>query len=159
WTLAQPRHLKREPEGFVTQIPAAPMLGRDPDRNGCDFADLEPLAVDRITVPPSTDLQRLATNAELPHEPGSAPNPTLVRGETHPGGSWTLRIPEGERDRVVAALAPRRPSGMVGSVRTEVTRVSGSGDIHVVRPRDTVSGIAHRYGVSVDDVMRWNRLD
>jgi LysM repeat protein len=60
---------------------------------------------------------------------------------------------------VVAALAPRRPSVMVGSVRTEVTRVSGTGDVHVVRPRDTVSGIAHRYGVSVDDVMRWNRLD
>jgi LysM repeat protein len=31
--------------------------------------------------------------------------------------------------------------------------------IHVVRPRDTVSGIAKRYGVSTRDVLRWNRLD
>jgi membrane-bound lytic murein transglycosylase D len=28
-----------------------------------------------------------------------------------------------------------------------------------VRPRDTISTIAKRYGVSVRDVMRWNRLD
>ena len=159
WTLAQSRHLKRETKDFVPQIQAATMIGRDPDRYGFDFDDLEPLAVDTITVPPSTDLRRLAASAGLSSETVRFLNPTLVRGVTPPSGSWTLRIPEGERDRVVAALAPRKPSVMVGSVRTEVTRVAGSGDVHVVRPRDTVSGIAHRYGVSVDDVMRWNRLD
>ena len=159
WTLAQSRHLKRETKDFVPQIQAATMIGRDPDRYGFDFDDLEPLAVETITVPPSTDLRRLAAKAGLSHETVRSLNPTLVHGVTPPGGSWTLRVPEGERDRVVAALAPRRPPVMVGSVRTEVTRVSGSGDVHVVRPRDTVSGIAHRYGVSVDDVMRWNRLD
>jgi membrane-bound lytic murein transglycosylase D len=159
WTLAQSRHLKRETKDFVPQIQAATVIGRDPDRYGFDFDDLEPLVVDTITVPPSTDLRRLASNTGLSMETFRALNPTLVRGITPPGNSWTLRVPEGERDRVVAALAPRRPSVMVGSVRTEVTRVSGTGDIHVVRPRDTVSGIAHRYGVSVDDVMRWNRLD
>jgi LysM repeat protein len=31
--------------------------------------------------------------------------------------------------------------------------------IHVVKPRDTVTSIAKRYGVSVGDVMRWNRLE
>ena len=159
WTLAQSRHLKRETKDFVPQIQAATVIGRDPDRYGFDFDDLEPLAVDTITVPPSTDLRRLASNTGLSMETLRALNPTLVRGITPPGNSWTLRVPEGERDRVVAALAPRRPSVMVGSVRNEVTRVSGTGDIHVVRPRDTVSEIAHRYGVSVDDVMRWNRLD
>jgi len=159
WTLAQSRHLKRETKDFVPQIQAATVIGRDPDRYGFDFDDLEPLAVDTIAVPPSTDLRRLASNTGLSMETFRALNPTLVRGITPPGSSWTLRVPDGERDRVVAALAPRRPSVMVGSVRAEVTRVSGTGDIHVVRPRDTVSGIAHRYGVSVDDVMRWNRLD
>jgi lipoprotein NlpD len=29
----------------------------------------------------------------------------------------------------------------------------------VVRPRDTVSSIAKQYGVSVGDVLRWNRLE
>ena len=159
WTLAQSRHLKRETKDFVPQIHAATMIGRDPDRYGFDFDDLEPVAVETIAVPPSTDLNRLASNAGLSLQTVRTLNPTLVRGVTPPGGSWTLRVPEGERDRVVAALAPRRPPVMVGSVRTEVTRAGATGDIHIVRPRDTVSAIAHRYGVSVDDVMRWNRLD
>jgi membrane-bound lytic murein transglycosylase D len=159
WTLAQSRHLKRETKDFVPQIHAATMIGRDPDRYGFDFDDLEPVAVETIAVPPSTDLHRLASNAGLSLQTVRTLNPTLVRGVTPPGGSWTLRVPEGERDRVVAALAPRRPPVMVGSVRTEVTRAGATGDIHIVRPRDTVSAIAHRYGVSVDDVMRWNRLD
>lgn len=159
WTLAQSRHLKRETKDFVPQIQAATMIGRDPDRYGFDFDDLEPLAVDTITVPPSTDLRRLASNTGLSMDTFRALNPTLVRGITPPGNSWTLRVPEGELDRVVAALAPHRPPHTVGSVRADVTRVSATGDIHVVRPRDTVSGIARRYGVSVDDVMRWNRLD
>jgi len=159
WTLAQSRHLKRETKDFVPQIHAATMIGRDPDRYGFEFDDLEPLAVETISVPPSTDLRRLASNAGLSLETVRALNPTLIRGVTPPGGPWTLRVPEGERDRVEAALAPRRPSVMMGSVRTEVTRVSATGEIHVVRPRDTVSAIARRYGVSVDDVMRWNRLD
>jgi membrane-bound lytic murein transglycosylase D len=159
WTLAQSRHLRRETKDFVPQIHAATMIGRDPDRYGFDFDDLEPVAVDTIPVPGSTDLRRLAATAGLSLQAVRALNPTLVRGVTPPGGSWTLRVPEGERERVVAALAPHRAPVVVGAVRTDVTRVAATGDIHVVRPRDTVSGIARRYGVSVDDVMRWNRLD
>jgi lipoprotein NlpD len=32
-------------------------------------------------------------------------------------------------------------------------------DVHVVRPRETVGSIARQYGVSVGDVIRWNRLE
>jgi len=159
WTLAQSRHLKRETKDFVPQIHAATMIGREPDRYGFDFDDLEPVAVDTVTVPASTDLRGLSSSAGLPFQTVRALNPTLVRGVTPPGAPWTLRIPEGERERVIAALPTHRPPVMVGAVRTEVSRAAGTADVHVVRPRDTVSSIARRYGVSVDDVMRWNRLD
>jgi LysM repeat protein len=87
-------------------------------------------------------------------------NPTLIRAVTPPGRSWSLRVPAGHSERVMAALAPVRPSVVAAAVRTtDVTRVSSGGGVHVVRPRDTVSSIAQRYGVSVNDVMRWNRLD
>jgi membrane-bound lytic murein transglycosylase D len=159
WTLAQSRHLKRETKDFVPQIHAATMIGREPDRYGFDFDDLEPVAVETIAVPAATDLRRLAATAGLSVQTVRALNPTLVRGVTPPGGAWKLRVPEGEGERVVAALVPHRAPVMVGAVRTEVTRAAATGDVHVVRPRDTVSAIARRYGVSVDDVMRWNRLD
>ena len=159
WTLAQSRHLRRETKDFVPQIHAATMIGRDPDRYGFDFDDLDPVAVDTITVPGSTDLRRLAENAGLSLQTVRALNPTLVRGVTPPGASWTLRIPDGEHERVAAALTPHRSPVIVAALRAEVSRVAATGDVHVVRPRDTVSAIARRYGVSVDDVMRWNRLD
>jgi membrane-bound lytic murein transglycosylase D len=37
------------------------------------------------------------------------------------------------------------------------TRESG-GSVHVVKPGDTLSGIAHRHGVTLDEILRWNGL-
>ena len=159
WTLAQSRYLRRETKEFVPQIHAVTMIGREPDRYGFEFDDLEPASAETIAVPPSTDLRRLAGNAGLSVATVRALNPTLVRGVTPPGRTWTLRVPVGERERVVAALAPRRATVVATSGRNELTRTVAGGDVHVVRSRDTVSGIARRYHVSVDDVMRWNRLE
>ena len=159
WTLAQSRHLRRETKEFVPQIHAATVIGRDPDRYGFDFDEVDPVAFDTLTVPPATDLRRLATSAGLAPGDVRALNPTLVRGVTPPGGPWTLRLPAGERERVAAALVLRRAPGMAGSKHVEVSHAAATGDVHVVRPRDTVSAIARQYGVSVGDVMRWNRLD
>src|SRR5437588_9033370 len=159
WTLAQSRHLRRETKEFVPQIHAATVIGRDPDRYGFDFDEVDPVAFDTLTVPPATDLRRLAATAGLAPGDVRALNPTLVRGVTPPGGPWTLRLPAGERERVAAALVPRRPPGLAGSKHIEVSHAAATGDVHVVRPRDTVSAIARQYGVSVGDVMRWNRLD
>src|SRR5437667_32243 len=123
----------------------------------------KPDAVSRVgatlTVPPSTDLRRLATSAGRAPREIRALNPTLVRGVTPPGRPWTLRLPEGEHERVAAALAPHRTPVVAGSKHIEVSYAASTGDVHVVRPRDTVSTIAKRYGVSVGDVMRWNRPD
>ena len=159
WTLAQSRHLRRETKEFVPQIHAATVIGRDPDRYGFDFDEVDPVAFDTLAVPPATDLRRLATSAGLAPGDVRALNPTLVRGVTPPGGPWTLRLPAGERERVAAALVPRRTPGMAGNKHVEVSHAAATGDVHVVRPRDTVSAIARQYGVSVGDVMRWNRLD
>ena len=159
WTLAQSRHLRRETKEFVPQIHAATVIGRDPDRYGFDFDEVDPVTFDTLTVPPATDLRRLATSAGLPPGDVRALNPTLVRGVTPPGVSWTLRLPAGERERVAAALVARRAPVVASSKHVEVSHAAATGDVHVVRPRDTVSAIARQYGVSVGDVMRWNRLD
>src|SRR5436853_7237711 len=159
WTLAQSRHLRRGTEEVVPQIHAATVIGRDPDRYGFDFDEVDPVTFDTLTVPPATDLRRLAATAGLAPGDVRALNPTLVRGVTPPGGPWTLRLPAGERERVAAALVPRRAPGMAGNKHVEVSHAAATGDVHVVRPRDTVSAIARQYGVSVGDVMRWNRLD
>jgi membrane-bound lytic murein transglycosylase D len=158
WTLAESKYLRPETKNFVPQIHAATMIGRDPDRYGFEFDETEPVSVDVVTVPPRTDLRRLASLSGVPLPTLRALNRVLVRGMTPPGRPWELRVPAGSADTVLTALAPRRPERpVVAAGRTR--RVIADGNVHVVRPRDTVSSIARRYGVSVRDVLRWNRLE
>jgi peptidoglycan lytic transglycosylase D len=160
WRLAQSRHLRRETKDFVPQIHAATLIGRDPDRYGFEFATREADRFDTITVPPATDVRKLATTAGLSAPTVRQLNAVLVRGITPPGNTWKLRVPAGTRDAVVLALAPKRAPVAVAAIRPNVSRASAvHADVHVVRPRDTVSAIAKRYGVTVGDVLRWNRLD
>jgi membrane-bound lytic murein transglycosylase D len=159
WALARTNHLRTETKEFVPQIHAATMIGLDPGRYGFEFTDPTPLAVEHVVVPPSTDLRRLATTSGVTLETLRALNPVLVRAVTPPGTSWELRVPVGSRPSVTAALAPKRhpEPEVLRSRSTKVAAVSGP-DYHVVRPQDTVGSIAKKYGVSVGDVLRWNRL-
>ena len=161
WTLADSKYLRRETKDFVPQIHAATMIGRDPDRYGFEFDEPEPVAVARVKVPPGTDLRRLAASASVPFVQLRSLNRVLVRGVTPPGRPWELRVPAVSLEAVTVALAPRRrvaPTA-VAAVSIKATRVASRGDVHVVRPRDTVSSIAKQYGVSVRDLLRWNRLE
>jgi membrane-bound lytic murein transglycosylase D len=163
WALAKTRHLRDETKNFVPAIHAATLIAENPAQYGFEFIEEQSLGdVETVNVPPSTDLRRLAikTGISLPTLRGL--NPVLVRAVTPPGNKWELTVPAGTRGSVLTALAPppskRRPA--TTAARGRVTRVSASSeDVHVVRPRDTVSSIAKQYGVAVSDVLRWNRLE
>jgi membrane-bound lytic murein transglycosylase D len=161
WTLADSKYLRRETKDFVPQIHAATVIGREPDRYGFEFDEAEPIAVEVVTVPPGTDLRRLAASTSVPFPVLRSLNRVLVRAVTPPGRPWELRVPAGSADSVLTALAPRRrtPTAVVAMVSSKTSRVSSRGDVHVVRPRDTISSIAKQYGVSVGDVLRWNSLE
>ena len=161
WTLAESKYLRRETKDFVPQIHAATVIGRDPDRYGFEFDEVEPVAVEIVKVPPGTDLRRLAASTSVPFSVLRSLNRVLVRGVTPPGRPWELRVPEGATDTVMTALAPRRrtPAPELAVATSKVSRVAARGEVHVVRPRDTVSSIAKQYGVSVGDLLRWNRLE
>jgi membrane-bound lytic murein transglycosylase D len=145
WTLARTKHLRRETKDFVPQIEAATLLAREPERYGFEFDPTEPAAVEPVSVPPSTDLGQLSAATGLSLAVLRDLNPALVRGATPPGAPWLLRVPEGSRHVVEAALVAKT--------------VRARPDVHVVQPRDTIGSIAKRYRVSVDDVLRWNRFD
>ncbi len=162
WTLARTNHLRRETKEFVPQIHAATMIGRDPERFGFEFDDRPAPATETVSVPPGTDLRRLSVTAGIPHDMLRSLNTVLVRGVTPPGARYDLRVPVGARDGVVTALAPRRAPQAVAAAKPGAARAGRStlgSDVHVVRPRDTVSAIAKLYGVSVGDVVRWNGLE
>lgn len=156
WVLNRTKFLRRETKDFVPAIQAATIIGRNPDQYGFEIGEAGADEVERVAVPPATDLRRLAAAAGISLQMLRTLNPVLVRGVTPPGMTWELRVPAGTRDGVLAALAPRRPVTVARGAAPR--RTAASAEIHVVRPRDTVSAIAKRYGVSVADVLRWNRL-
>jgi membrane-bound lytic murein transglycosylase D len=162
WALARTNHLRRETKEFVPQIHAATVIGRDPERFGFEFDDRPAPATETVSVPPATDLRRLSATAGIPHDTLRSLNSVLVRGVTPPGARYDLRVPVGARDGVLTALAPRRAPQAVAAAKPKAARArrgAAGSDVHVVRPRDTVSAIAKLYGVSVGDVVRWNRLE
>jgi LysM repeat protein len=148
------------------------MIGRDPAQFGFTTADTTMTAFETVSVSGGTDLDWLGRTAGISVEILRSLNPTLIRGVTPPGESHALRVPLGTGPGVLAALElPREPvktvradrAGRRGTKATAgrtVVRAAASPEtsVHVVRPRDTVSGIAKQYGVSVDDVLRWNSL-
>jgi membrane-bound lytic murein transglycosylase D len=158
WTLARTSFLHRETKEFVPQIVAVTQIGREPHRFGFEPVQHSTQAVDRVAVPPETDLRWLSASTGIPVEILQSLNLALVRGVTPPDGTFELNVPEGASPRILAAI--QRPQRVVVTFPGSGTaRASGEGKgIHVVRPRDTVQSIAKRYGISVGDVLRWNDI-
>ena len=157
WALARTRFLKRETKDFVPAIQAAVVIGRDPGQYGFELGGAVTIPdLERVTVPPGTELRRLSASTGISVQTLRSLNPVLIRGVTPPGTTWELRVPAGTRQGILAALAPRKKLASVNSVGR---RAAGEVDHHTVRPRDTVSSIAKLYGVSIGNVVRWNNLE
>jgi membrane-bound lytic murein transglycosylase D len=156
WPLTRTQLLRPETKDFVPQIQAAVLIGRDPSRYGFEMNEPESVTVDRVAVPPATDLRALATTAGLSPNALRSLNPVLVRGVTPPGAPYDVKIPAGRRDAVMTALAPSRRTMIAQG--NGAARVAAASSVHVVRPRETVSSIAKRYGVSAGDLLKMNSL-
>jgi membrane-bound lytic murein transglycosylase D len=155
WDLRESQYLRRETKDFVPAIQAAMVIGRDPGQFGFEPTRATGPDIDRVTVPASTDLRKLAASTGVPLQTLRTLNAVLIRGVTPPGRTWEVRVPGGTREAFVTALAPH--TKVVTASAT--SRRAVSTEIHVVRARDTVSSIAKLYGVSASDVVRWNNLE
>jgi membrane-bound lytic murein transglycosylase D len=142
------------------------MIGRDPAQYGFTNNDTTMTAFETVTVPAGTNLDWLGRTAGVSVDTLRTLNPTLIRGITPPGESYALRVPLGTGPGVLAALDTSREVKTASAERVTrskrgaaVTRAATTNaSVHVVRPRETVTSIAKHYGVSVDDVLRWNSL-
>jgi membrane-bound lytic murein transglycosylase D len=119
---------------------------------------MSPPDVERVTVPASTDLRKLAASSGIPLQTLRSLNPVLIRGISPPGRTWEVRVPGGTREAVMVSLTPPAPRAKVVVAAAPSRRAPAVG-VHVVRVRDTVSSIAKLYGVSSSDVVRWNNLE
>jgi membrane-bound lytic murein transglycosylase D len=149
----------------VAAIQAAILIIRDPERYGFVASPEPPMAYETIRVNAGTRLPRIADGAGIDPAELKALNPELRLGQTPPGEAYALKVPVGGADKVRVVLERDAARAMVASTRrpasgpTHVAAARPAPDgVHVVKPQDTVGGIAKRYGVSVAEIRRWNRL-
>jgi len=146
WTLRKRRYLVRETREYVPAIHAAILVASNPAAYG--FTIPEPPEAEittRIEVDGPTDLRVLAKCAGITLEELRDLNPALRRQATPPR-AYPLRIPARVRESFEAAWAEV----------PEKERLSVA--MYTVKRGDTLSGIARRFGASVEAIRLANRI-
>ncbi|PYM76068.1 MAG: lytic transglycosylase [Candidatus Rokuibacteriota bacterium] len=151
WDLTRGSVLREETKNFVPAIQAATLIGREPERYGFVAAFAEPLAYEQAPVPAVTTLKHVAALAGVSADELEELNSELRLKQTPPGGAYLLKFPSGGAQRFTEARL--RGRGLASHGRPGVS------DIHVVKPRETMRGIARRYGLSAAELARRNDLN
>jgi membrane-bound lytic murein transglycosylase D len=142
------RYLKQETKDYVPKMLAALTIAKEPEKYG--FADVEyepPLDLRTVIVPGGTDLAAVARILDVPYEDLREWNPALRRFCTPPTvDQYELRL---------SADAARLAEARIEEIRTEakVTFLQ-----HNVRKKETLAGLAHRYGTSETVLQELNGL-
>lgn len=164
WSISDSRFLRDETKNFVPAIHAVTIIGQEPEQYGFTVRPDEPLSYEQITVPKATSLKHVASLSGIPLEELIRLNSELRLKQTPPDSPYHLKVPRGSApalqaglDREVEARKAFR-AGDRGKRKVQAAERVTAG-VHVVQPRDTIGGIAKRYGVSVQQLSRWNDLE
>jgi membrane-bound lytic murein transglycosylase D len=129
--------LRRETKDYVPKLIAAARIAKEPARYGFHIDSVEPSTYDSIIVPTMTGLDVIARLADTTVAAIREMNPQYLRLATPPGVASVVRIPAGRGPSTDAAYAELPPERRITFVE------------HTVARGETMSGIAHRYHVSL----------
>jgi len=138
WALLKTRYIRTETKWYVPAILASILIDKSPEDYGFSVNTDAELEWETVTVDKATDLQVIADAAGASLETIRALNPELRGLVTPPNAAtYTVRVPDGTKDDVVAKL----------ETLPDDQRVSWT--LHEVRPGETFSVIARRHGIPV----------
>lgn len=139
--------LPRETEAYVPKLLAMRRIINDPKSHGLEFGSLQnqPYFV-KVDVKGQIDLALAARLADMPQEEFLAINPAFKRRITDPNGPHHLLIPVQNEQVFMERLASIPATKRTPSV------------FYRVRRGDTLSKVAIRYGMSVNELMSLNHL-
>jgi membrane-bound lytic murein transglycosylase D len=154
WRIAH--RLPRETRDYVPLMLAAGHIGKEPHAYGFHGLQLQkPLAYDVVWVPGATELSLVAKASGVDVADVAELNTHLTRSRTPANRGWSVRIPTGTRMAFDASFpqlyraARLEPAPALASVAGPTTRATAAARTHRVRPGETLSHIARRYGVTV----------
>lgn len=165
WELYQRGVLPQETRNYVPIILSIIITSKNQKRYGFDIKPDQPVLFDAVEVPGQTDLKVVADLCGLPYDSICDLNPELRRGVSPAGTPYSIKIPRGMKKSFEEAYAKLPEDQRVRRVviaRDENEGYRGSYKTQLVayhaRSGDTLSALSRRYGVSVNDLARANRL-
>ena len=141
----QMKTLPRATRKYVPYIMAVAAISIDPEKYG--FIDYKPKAIwgdfDTLTLDQSYELEKIARVVGIKFDELREMNPELRKLNT-PAYKYTIRIPKGKRSVL------QREILVMEAAPTHV--------IYKVKSGDTLSEIAMKYGVTIQDIVNANKL-
>lgn len=147
WELSKSRYLKKETKEYVPMFLAAMTIAKEPQKYG--FANIDyhpPLLYEKVAVPPATSLALVAKAAETDLAEIRALNPALLREKTPPNlPRFEVNLPPGKKEVFEKNFS-------------SLSRAAASKNTHRVSPGDTLSRLAKKYNVTVQELCQANAL-
>jgi membrane-bound lytic murein transglycosylase D len=148
WEISRHRYLRQETKKYVPMFLAAVTIASEPDKYGFSNVDYHPpLVYEKVVVPPGTSLDWIAKAAETDLSEIRALNPALKRGKTPPNyPHFKINLPPGKKEtfeKNFLLFAEKKGSRAAK---------------HSVRRGETLSRIAKRYQVNLQDLCQLNNL-
>ncbi|MCF7833537.1 MAG: LysM peptidoglycan-binding domain-containing protein [Candidatus Marinimicrobia bacterium] len=141
----QMKTLPRATRKYVPHIMAVAAICIEPEKHG--FVDYKPKAIwgdfDTLTLDQSYELEKIARVCGIKFDDLREINPELRKFNT-PAYPYTIRLPKGKRDILEREIL------VMEAAPTHV--------VYKVKSGDTLSEIALKYGVTVQDIVNANKL-
>lgn len=159
-------YLPRETRGYVPAFIAATYAyNYHRQHNITPIEPPIPLAVDTIRVNRITHFQQIATTIDVDLETLRALNPQyrldIIPASTKP---YTLVLPQRvitryiENEAAIMAKDSMYLKEYINPANLDKKRMERATTIHRIKRGETLGGIARRYGVTVNQLMRWNGI-
>jgi membrane-bound lytic murein transglycosylase D len=159
WEIAQTRFIRRETREYVPRFVAAAIIAKNPEQYG--FAPPSPdiHQFEEIVVSRPLAVRAIAAAAGIPYAELHRLNPELRRDVTPPDdAAYHLKVPVGTRGAVEPALATLKtwtPPVVTVRYKKEPARRPG---LYRVRMGDSLTAIAKRFRVTVEELKERNNL-
>jgi membrane-bound lytic murein transglycosylase D len=148
WDMASGRALRKETRGYVPKLMAAAIVSKHTEEFGFRAEEIEKAAWvenEEVEIPEATLLAVIARAAGVTERELVDLNPELRRACTPPR-PYRVKIPRSSAETFAESWPTLK----------DRVRLTFAG--HVVRRGDTLSGIAHRYGVPVQGIVEMNHI-
>jgi membrane-bound lytic murein transglycosylase D len=139
--------LPRQTRNYVPTFIAAVHIAKSPEKYGFFVEPEKPVIYDTVTVKECVDLNVVAKCVATTFQKIKKMNPALVRWCTPPDkDQWLLNIPKGSRDIFLQNYSKLPDDQKFTYLR------------HRIRGGETLSEISRKYGVSVYEIKRFNKI-